>query len=203
MGNIRGRHTSPGVYTRITSIRKPHKGVVTAPMSTKNVVIGGNGAIPVQTNKIYYGYYPMVYINGQPSHDELVKLWSIQIGELLDKGNIQESEIVSKNVILNEVRIPEEVSEGDVLRYFNNGGSLEKLPNYCQILAVQSKYWDKMEIVDGTFNVSIKKLFTLLQKELRIDGINYTLIAIFDGHFVFAPLGMNAVISPIKLNFNN
>ena len=62
MGIIRGKHTSPGVYTKITSIRKPRKDVVTSPMSTKNVVISGN-AQPQPTYFVYYGYYPIRYLN--------------------------------------------------------------------------------------------------------------------------------------------
>ena len=211
MGVIRGRHTSPGVYTRLQS------GKLVPITSHKS----GDGGTAVyndwNTDKIehtiWFGYYPAETLNAKEKSTtyDLVK----KINEaILNHTNKIFKEFDPSFIITthnNEnILIPEEtVTEVNFNTNWENYRSYADKHNQCAVLIVsnnkyqnnQVKVYDSLLYHLGGESENIINKFSPIN-QITCNGNKYIVLAMLDDNYAYSPLNTDKVLSPVVVIIN-
>lgn len=204
MGVIRGRHVSPGIYTNMTAIRKPSAATKTAPKSTLYINVGGgDGGSDIY---IYYGYTHLETKDGQMTQSELNRLMSLSGDEIRRMTNVAHDKTKEKTYTLNngeEIVIKSELSEDELIELIDSGEYFEDISDsknnlVVMLIPIANFNNSNFDIIDLTFNKSVKDLFSKLN-EVIINGNKYAFLAMFNDNWAYSSAGEDKVIAPLKL----
>ena len=203
MGIIRGKHTSPGVYTKITSIRNKQIEHV-APNSTLNINTGGGDG--ESTLRFYYGYLPLKTNKGLLSDESISYLKSLDGEKIKDTPTILNYRTSQSTLLFNkgkDIIIKETISETELEEKIKSGEQFENIAddnNNCVVLLMPKKIYESgnYDIIDATFEKTLKDNFSKIN-DVKINGINYVFTAMFNAYWSYSSVGCDKVISPIIL----
>lgn len=211
MGMIRGRHISPGVYTKNTT--KDYTAVKTfnkiKPIDTRNVnTTKGSGSF---LKWLYFGFFNIKTDNGKITEESLEELKNLTYNELLDL--ISNNKVIRKRTALseidpyehNEFNIEVTLTEEELNDLLSKGEKIQNIldkNNNCNILVLPTKITDsnKFQIIDLTFDVDITHLFKEIN-EIKLGEQDYKILCFFGDYWCYSSVGRNKVISPFKVLF--
>lgn len=205
MGAIRGRHVSPGIYTKITALGTKQTPITkTAPMSTKNSFVeGGSGGI--LSNSYYFGYLPIETKNGKETTDNLNYLRSLTIEDIENISTIKKIESLSSTIKLTndkEMVIKPTISKSElnnrVLVNHEEYNVIADENNNCVILIIPSSK-SKYYITDTYLNDFKLNCFSVINK-IKKNKTEYNVLCMFNDKYAYSSIGMDKVISPITLH---
>lgn len=209
MGTIRGTHTSPGVYTKITALRKPGDSTSRAKKSTDTafVNIGGGGG----NTSVYFGWFAIRTYDGMITEKSLATLKNITEKDIKGAPHINPYKIPKTETHLTggkslvmpctvTMKQLEELIEKEGCEYVD----VADVKNNCVVIAIPKKYYEdpNFDVIDETFGKSIKENFNKI-KEFMMGTNKYVLLCMFNEYFAYATIGEDKVISPITLKVKN
>ena len=202
MGKIRGLHTSPGIYTRVTTLRKRGLNHV-APASTANANAGGGSGS--YSPRFYFGYLPITSFNGEITDESLAELLSLTGDEIKNINTVKEKSTSKTSIDLDEVNIPSELSVQEFNERIGNGESYSEIAdsyNDCVILMVPTVRYtsSNFDIVDKITGFSLKDIFIKVN-DVTVNNSPYVLLCMFNNLWSYARVGEDKVISPLMLKF--
>lgn len=211
MSTIRGRHISPGIYTKNTT--KDYSALKTfnkvRPKDTRNVnAANGSGSF---LKWLYFGYFKIKTVNGKIDENSLERLRNLTYDELLDLLN-NKKVIRTRTPLSNiepykdeELNIEITLTEKELNEKIDNGERLEDIlddNNNCNIIVLPTKITksDKFKIIDTTFNYEITNLFEPINV-INLNGQEYQILCFFGDHWCYSSVGKTKIISPFKIEF--
>lgn len=203
MGIIRGKHTSPGVYTKLTSIRNKQF-THTAPNSTLNINTGGGDG--GDTLRFYFGYLPLKTDNGKLNDETFNYLISLEGEKLKQMPTIFTDRTSQPTILINngkDIVIKSIMSETELNDKIRSGEQFETIAdeyNNCVVLLIPKKIYDSgvFDVIDATFEKTIKDNFQKIN-DIKINGFNYVFTAMFNEFWSYSSVGNDKVISPLIL----
>lgn len=202
MGVIRGRHVSPGVYTKYTSIRTDYINPDLFYKSAKNIIIEN----VFKPYNIYFGFFPLKSENGIYTEEILNTLRNTPFSDIIETSGISLEKILSNVYSITEhnvVNLPLHITEEELRQMIASGETYSDIAdseNNCIVLLVPNKRrkQSSFDIIDETFNTSIKDSFYVLT-DGTIDDINYDLMVMYNNHYAYSRIGEDKVIRPLTL----
>lgn len=204
MGVIRGGHTSPGTYTKFTTIeRKTYK--KQKPMNTANVYIEAGG----KKILMYFGYTGIVTDRGKITEEVLNKLSAFTEKEINASNSIlpynvevgEDGVILEQSIKKQSIKTDNDLTEEQLRDQCNN----------CVVVVIDKETYDKnnFKIIDTTLGIPIggnlteeeeeNDLFYEVANDITIRGEKYVMLAMFNTNYAYCPLYSDKKIAPLQI----
>lgn len=206
MGLIRGNHTTPGIYTKLTSLRGRYP-IHVSPLSTANSTVNGGGG-DVYNPVFYFGYIPIETKNGYATEENVSYLMSLtgdyikglkSIIKIIDQKPVVELTNKDDYPIRSDVSQSElEILLTDTSVTYN---SIADQYNSCiAILVPYYRYVNNpiFSITEERFGVNIKSTFVKMSN-ITVEDKPYVLLCMFNNSFAYSRIGEDKIVSPLKM----
>ena len=206
MGIIRKHHKSPGIYTRLTSLRDIYP-LHMPPLSTANSTVNGEGG-DIYNPIFYFGYIPIKTENGYVTEDNVEYLMSLT-GDYIKglKSIIKIVDQKSAVELTNKTDYPihSDISVSELENLLSDSSvtydSIADQYNSCiAILVPYYRYVNNplFSIVEERFGVNIENTFLKIS-DITVEDKPYVLLCMFDNCFAYSRIGEDKIVSPLKM----